>query len=109
VALAALALVLAPEAEARPQYLKSFAKQYPALEASARKVKCGVCHYGKSKKNKNDYGAAFGGGLSGKNEKDADALIEALVGAEEKPSAVEGKTFGDRIKEGELPGTDPEE
>ncbi|QDT35924.1 hypothetical protein [Stratiformator vulcanicus] len=109
VALAALVLLAAPQAEARPQYMKQFPKQYPALQAEAKMNKCGVCHYGKSKKNLDDYGSALKGKLGKKNEKDVEKITEALEAIESMDSSVEGKTFGDLIEEGKLPGTDPEE
>ncbi len=88
-------------AEARPTYLKAFATQYPDLADKAKEAKCGVCHPGKSKKERNEYGMALGK-LTGKNQKDAEKLKEALVGAA-KAKAKSGKTFGEIIEGGDLP------
>ncbi len=93
------------KAEARPQFKKAIAAQYPD-NAAVKKKGCGACHPVKSKKVKNNYGVAFGKGLTKKNEKGADAIKKALVAAEAGKSATEGKTFGDLLKAGELPGTD---
>ena len=103
----ALLLAGANRAEARPQYLKEFAAKYGSLKAQATKVKCGVCHYGKSKKNRNDYGQAVMKNV-GKNQKKAPVIKGALTKAEKMKNA-EGKTFGDLIKAGKLPGTAPKE
>lgn len=101
--LAAMVLTAPQQADARPQYLKAFATQYPSVAEEAKKVKCGVCHPEKSKKVRSDYGKAMGSGLTKKNEKDGDALKTALTKAESAESGVEGKTFGDLIKAGMLP------
>eukprot|EP00913_Durusdinium_trenchii_P008903 g8369.t1 len=44
------------KAQARPRYLKCFVKAFPGLQPSAKKLKCSVCHPGKSKKSRNAYG-----------------------------------------------------
>ena len=90
--------------EARPGYMKVFNAEYPDLEA-AKEAKCNVCHEGKSKKMRNAYGKAVGAALGAKNVKEADKVKEGLEEAAGKDSEVEGKTFGDLIKEGKLPGS----
>ena len=91
----------ADRAQARPQYLKAFTTQYPNV-TDAKKVKCGVCHPEKSKKVKNAFGKAFGGGVGMKNQKDAAKLKEALMKAE-AVKGEGGKTFGEQLKGGSLP------
>lgn len=103
-----LMVVASGDAQARPNYLGEFKKSYEKLEAEADKVKCGICHYGESKKNKNDYGDALGKALDAKNVKDAEVIKKALKKIEEEKSKTEGKTFGDLLKEGKLPGKSPE-
>jgi hypothetical protein len=111
----ALAVVLANLGEnrvqARPQYLKQFIAGNKKLEKEAKKVKCNVCHYGKKKKNRNDYGQAmaklFAKNKKKKNEKDVKLIKEVLKKVAKKKSSEKGKTFGDLIKEGKLPGTAP--
>ena len=101
-------------AKARPQYAKAMTKAYPDLAkkhgGDTGKLSCTVCHpksaVKEKKKARNNYGVAFGKGLAKKNEKDADKLKEALTKAEKGKSATEGKTFGDLIKAGDLPGED---
>ena len=46
------------DAQARPGYLKGFNTAYPALKDAAEAAKCGVCHFGDKKTNRNDYGKA---------------------------------------------------
>jgi hypothetical protein len=108
VAFVGAALVSAPQAaQARPGYLKAFNATYPALKDAAEGAKCGICHFGEKKTNRNDYGKAMGEGLSKKDEKDEKAIVEALKKAEAGKSSTEGKTFGDLLKDGKLPGKNP--
>ena len=94
--------VLASNAHARPDYNKEFWAAYPSLKEHAE-TKCGACH-GSDKKVRNDYGKAFGTALGEKNIKDAEKIKEALKKTEAEKSGTDGKTFGDLIKDGKLPG-----
>ena len=97
-AIVALLTVGGPnEAAARPSYKKAFEKTYEVNE----KVTCNACH-GKSKKMRNDYADAMMSHLDGKNVKDEDKIIEALK-ATEADGDVDGKTYGEILKAGELP------
>jgi len=98
---------------ARAQYKAAFEKAYPDLKKKlGKKVSCAVCHPTKKKKERNNYGAAVGKAVFSKavggkkNEKDKDKLKKALEAAAKEKSATKGKTFGDLIKDGKLPGTD---
>ncbi|MBP89997.1 MAG: hypothetical protein CMJ64_25360 [Planctomycetaceae bacterium] len=113
----AVALVaLTNSLEARPQYRKEHDAQYKgsAIEGALKEAKCNTCHYGKSKKNHNDYGKALiKAGLTKdsftKLKKDKPALSKHVKEALEKVvQGEEGKKFADRIKDGKLPGTNPE-
>lgn len=107
-ALAGLVLAsMGHEASARPPYLKEFIGAYPKVKAEAESSKCLVCHFGESKKNRNDYGKAMGEALGGPNIKEAEKIVEAIKAAEKGKSSVEGKTFGDLLEEGKLPGKNP--
>ena len=106
VALAAANVCLAPTADARPNYNKAFWDEYPALLKAHADTKCDACH-GKEKKVRNDYGKAFGEALGGAKVTDAEKIKAALKTAEDKPSSVEGKTFGELIKDDKLPGKAP--
>jgi hypothetical protein len=105
-AVGAMLLVSGNQAQARPQYLKAFAAKYENLAAQAKKVKCGICHFGKSKKNRNDYGKAVMKNIGKKNQKNVAVIKGALTKAEKMKNA-KGKTFGELIKAGKLPGTAP--
>lgn len=89
-------------ADARPGYLKEFKSKYPKVVEN-NKVDCGVCHPGKSKKERNDYGKALGKHVA-KNEKDAKKIGEALDAAGKEKNA-KGETFQSLLDEGKLPGT----
>ena len=105
-ALVAAALMLgisSASAHARPNYLPEFKAAYAEVK-EADVVKCGVCHIGKpTAKTWNDYGTAFGKSL-GKKKANKQETQAALKKVESQPSAIEGKTFGDLLKEGKLPG-----
>lgn len=97
-------------AEARPDYNKQFWEIYKKeLGTQADAVKCNACHFGQEKKNRNDYGKAMGAALGdgAKNVKDADKIKEAIEKAAKEKSSTDGKTFGDLIKDGKLPGKNP--
>jgi hypothetical protein len=95
------------EVNARPQYKETFEKNYPTLAAEVTKVKCGVCHPPaavEKKKVRNNYGQALQKALNAKNVEDKDVILKALSKIEAEKSASDGKTFGDLIKTGALPG-----
>ena len=98
-------------AQARPLYLKHFITNHKNLTKQAKKTKCNVCHYGKKKKNHNDYGKAlkkeFAKNKKKKNVKDVKIIKAVMKKVAKKKSSVKGKTFGDLIKAGKLPGTAP--
>ncbi|HEY5313427.1 MAG TPA: hypothetical protein VIK18_12950 [Pirellulales bacterium] len=102
----AVCLGFGSSADARPNYNKAFQAKFPDLEA-AKMAKCGVCHEGKDKKVRNDFGKAFGKDLDGKKVMDADKINAALDKVATEPSAIDGKTYGDLIKDGKLPNTKP--
>lgn len=97
----------APDAQARPKYFNEFKAAYANVAEEADKQKCNVCHFGQEKKNRNDYGKALAEALGEKNVMDAEKIKAALKKAEGQKSSVDGKTFGDLIKEGKLPGKNP--
>jgi len=115
IAVVALAggLLLAPapngsdEAQARPQHLKFFGQKYEdALGKDAiKKGRCDICHektLPKDKKIRNPYGAALAD-IVKENEKDQDAFNAALDKVADMSSCVPDKSYGDRIKDGQLP------
>ena len=92
------------QASARLQYLKAFKAAY-ASKLSGQKLTCAVCHPTKSKKDRNNYGAAVGKNVGMKNQKDEAKIKEALEKGGKEKSATDGKTFIDLINDGKLPGT----
>lgn len=98
----------------RKQFLETY-KESKIIKA-AEEAKCTVCHYGKTKKNRNDYGKTIAqfftkadyDKLKSDKAKLAEAMLAALKKAEAKES-VSKETFGARIKAGRLPGTAPEQ
>ncbi len=106
---ASMFVVISGEAVARPKYKDAINDKYPELakkHGTEGKLTCAVCHPEKDKKKRNNYGGALAGKLEKKNETDMDKIKEALTKAEGEMSKTEGKTFGDLITAGELPGTD---
>jgi hypothetical protein len=101
-------LTSARPAEARPQYLGVWLQTYPEVAQKNNvkaAVKCNVCHFGATKKNRNDYGKAIVKALDGqKNLKDKDKFTEILKTAAKDKNA-DGKTFEELLQANELPGS----
>jgi hypothetical protein len=93
-------------AEARPQYLPVWLQTYPDVAEKNNvkaAVKCNVCHFGASKKNRNDYGKAIEKVLDGKkNVRDKTKIADNLKTAAKEKNA-DGKTFGEILDGNELP------
>jgi hypothetical protein len=101
-----------PSVKAVPPFKKEFDSKYvkpdgtpaeKALAAAAEGAKCNICHVGKEKKDKNAYGIELGKHLKKADAKDAEKIQKALSEVESAKSPG-GKTFGELIKEGKLPG-----
>ncbi|HEX4071574.1 MAG TPA: hypothetical protein VHX68_10400 [Planctomycetaceae bacterium] len=108
-AIAFLVTTTARQAQARPLYYQWWLQKYPDVAKKNNvkaAVKCNVCHVGTKKSDRNDYGKALIKGLDGhKNvkKKDKDIFDNALKTAEGEKSGTPDKTFGDLLKDGELP------
>lgn len=78
-----------------------------ALAEAVAKARCSVCHMAKSKKLRNAYGQALDQLLDREADADNKAKIgEALdkvAGMKCDPKDAASPTFGDRIKQGQLP------
>lgn len=97
-----------PQVQARPKYSEKFKATYATELADNQDNKsCVICHSEETEKKsvRNNYGDAIKETLKGKNVKDSDSIVKALREAEEMPSAVPGKTFGELIREGRLPAS----
>lgn len=107
----------ANSAWAIPPFKKAFDDMYGSNEGvkkASEELKCNVCHFGKTKKNLNDYGKALQALLKKDNYKEerikgeADkvkAEFEAAFKKVEGEKSKGGETFGDRLKAGKAPGT----
>ncbi len=96
--------VLGRQAQARPNYCKTFIAQYENVK-EAKEAKCAICHPGKEKKERNVYGVALSKCLGAEKITDEAKIKESLKKVEGEKSAVEGKSFGDLLKDGKLPAS----
>jgi hypothetical protein len=78
-------------------FLDAFVAKYPNVSGAAT-AKCGVCHEGSDKKNRNAYGKALDALLEKGDAKDMAKINSAL----DKVAADNAK-FGDNLKAGKLP------
>jgi len=102
-----------PSASALPPFNKEWVAKYNPGESNAtfKEAKCNVCHAGESKKMKNEYGKAVGKYLTKAKyneikEDEAAAkkyILDGLAKAEAEKSS-SGKSYGEMLKAGELPG-----
>ena len=115
----AIAIIAHPKtSEAFPQFKTGFAKKYTkkgtAYGDAVKKAGCKVCHFGKKKADRNDYGAAIAKIVDGKKWKaaykadKAKAMkeFEAVLDKVAKMKGAQGKTYGELIKAEKLPGVD---
>jgi len=104
--------LFAPSADAIPQFQKAFVAKYvdgnsnAEFVAAVKEQKCNVCHIGKSKKDRNRYGAELSKLLDKKEDKENEAKIMASLEKVE-PVTLGDTTYGELIKSGELPGGNP--
>lgn len=100
-------------ASALPPFNKEWVAKYNAGDKNSAfaEAKCNVCHAGESKKMKNEYGKAVGKYLTKAKyneikEDEAAAkkyILEGLQKAENDKDG-SGKSYGELIKAGKLPG-----
>jgi hypothetical protein len=107
-----------PSAHAIPPFSKEFVAMYvkekpesteeKALAAEVEKAKCNVCHVGKDKKTRNEYGKALDVLLDKKTDaKEVEKIKASLKKVESErsdPKDPKSPTFGELIKAGKLPG-----
>ncbi len=79
-----------------------------ALAVSVNKVKCNVCHVGKNKKARNEYGKALDHLLDrkadAKNKAKIQAALDEVANMKSDPKDDKSPTFGELIEQGKLPG-----
>lgn len=124
VAVAAVSFLLGPAApsakaikpffdEFQAVYLKpdSTDKKDKEFAVAIEKVKCNVCHEGKSKKDRNIYGMALDLMLDKKADKDDKEKIrlalETVATIKSDPAKADAPTFGQLLAERKLPGGEP--
>jgi len=108
---------LARPAEAIKPFSDQFLKLYKVdkadpepseFEKAVLEAKCFVCHQGKKKKNRNQYGQQLSKLLDKKKDaKNPEKIVEALQKVAKThvdPKDEKSPTFGDLIKAGKLPG-----
>ncbi len=105
-------------ADARPDYKKAHDAKYSdsSIAPLLKEAKCNACHYGKKKSDRNDYGKALikvglteekYKELKKEHKEDFAKLIKESLEKVLKEKADGGKTFGELIEAGKLPGTNP--
>jgi hypothetical protein len=112
-ALAVLNFGIGPAA-AIPFFQAQFKEMYvagsdnQAFKDAFESAKCNTCHKGKKKTDRNPYGEELAKLLDKKADaKNAEKVKEALMTVGDLKNA-DGKTYGELIKEGKLPGGAPE-
>ncbi len=79
-----------------------------ALAAAVTKVKCNVCHVGKNKKARNEYGKALDHLLDkkkdAKNKAKIQSALDEVANMKSDPKDDTSPSFGELIQEGKLPG-----
>ena len=111
---ACVAFALASPASAVPPFYVEFKKDYldnlkdkKFAEAMDKPdVKCLVCHQGKQKKNRNEFGKVVGKFLTKKDAKDKEKIAEGLKKAlamHSDPKDDKSPTFLERLESGEWP------
>ena len=108
------------EARAIPAFAKAFTERYVDTSkntdfvSSAKEARCNLCHFGTSKKNKNDFGKTFAKYFKKTNysstrireeasavKKEFDEGLKKIL-SQKNPS---GETYQSLIEAGKLPGT----
>jgi hypothetical protein len=111
----------APQASADKAFKDEFVALYVKADsdkdqdkefaAAVEKAKCNICHVGKIRKNRNNYGKALAELLSRKTDTEDKEKIQAAIKKIEAkhsdPKDDKSPTFGELIRSGKLPGGEP--
>ena len=109
-------------AQADPAFKKGFESLYVkkdstepqdmAFAAAVKKIKCNLCHMGKSKKKRNTYGNQLAELLDRKkdrkNKEKIEVAIKKVAGMKSDANDENSPTFGELIAQGKLPGEEAE-
>jgi hypothetical protein len=93
--------------EFKKDYIDSLKDKKFAEAMDKADVKCLVCHQGKQKKNRNEFGKVVGKFLTKKDAKDKEKIAEGLKKAlamHVDPKDEKSETYLDRLNKGEWPG-----
>jgi len=93
--------------EFKKDYIDSLKDKKFAEAMDKGDVKCLVCHQGKQKKNRNDFGKVVGKLLTKKDAKDKDKIAAGLKKAlamHVDPKDEKSETYMDRLMASEWPG-----
>jgi hypothetical protein len=93
--------------EFKKDYIDSLKDKKFAEAMDKGDVKCLVCHQGKQKKNRNDFGKVVGKFLTKKDAKDKEKIAEGLKKAlamHVDPKDDKSETYLDRLEKSEWPG-----
>lgn len=82
---------------------KKLAEAIDKITDAETKNACGICHPGKSKKERNEYGTALSKLVKKADKDDAKKIADSIKAIEGEKNAA-GKSFGELIKAGTLPG-----
>ncbi len=78
-----------------------------AIKATVEKVRCNVCHVGRTKKNRNIYGQALDKLLDRQTDKENKpkirAALDTVARQRSNPDDQNSPTFGELIQQGKLP------
>jgi len=97
----------------KKEFIAKYVKKDSSIDAdkafaeAVTAAKCNVCHMGKSKKMRNEYGKALSQFAKKKDAKNIEKLQEALEKAaalKSNPDDPNSPTFGELIAQGKLPG-----
>jgi hypothetical protein len=100
----------------KKQFEAKYVKKEPATDSeksiatAVASAKCNVCHVGKTKKVRNEYGKALNTLVTKKDAKNLEKIQEALAKAADmksNPGDPNSPTFGELIEKGQLPGGEP--
>ena len=99
----------------KKQFEAKYVKKDPATDsekafaAAVTTAKCNVCHVGKTKKVRNEYGKALSTLVTKKDAKNLEKIQDALAKAADmksNPSDPSSPTFGELFEKGQLPASD---
>ena len=106
------------QVSARPEYKARFDEATKSTKAASviKEAKCNNCHYGSSKKNRNEFGQAVNKFMNAEtfksireNRDELNKKVDAALKSALKEKSKKGKTFGELIDSGSLPAINPPE